>query len=812
MQSVAHSEALILPDLGSTGEPGTDTHLLRLHGAGNGAALTPDGTPIRVVLLEGAPEDAERIEHELHHAELAFTSLRAGNREEFLRALFDFQPDIILADYLLPQFSAVDALRLLAEHQLKIPLILVTACQSEEVAVQCMREGADDYIAKSALRRLPAALARAYRKTRTDREKMETETAFRRSQEQFRLITENTRDLICLVDLNFNFLYVSLSHKAVLGYEPDALLHHSCLDYIHPEDARLLQETLDEARFFRTSRQAELRFRHQHGNWLVFESAATYIYEEDGRPQRALLVSRDLSERKRAEKEIRKLAAFPRYNPNPVLEFAADGSLTYFNDAALEMARSLKKHHPQSILPLNAPTTVKMCLSTGQSKLRLETCVAGRTLSWSFFPILSNQVVHCYAEDVTERLNLELQLRQIQKMESVGQLAAGVAHDFNNILTIIQGHAGLMLSDPNAALETRESARQISLAAERAANLTRQLLMFSRKQVMQPHLVDLNEIINNVSKMLRTLLGESITLQRELHANLPAIYADPGMLEQVLVNLAVNSRDAMPRGGLLTIRTDAVTLDEAYAQAHTEARAGSFVSLSITDTGSGMDADTLSRIFEPFFTTKEIGKGTGLGLATVYGIVKQHQGWVEAQSALGAGTTFRVFIPIKSKAPLRTDESSQDRAPGGRETVLVVEDESALRELVKEILEKKGYTVIEAPNGVQALALWKTHQERVDLLLTDMMMPEGISGRDLAERLVAEKPTLKVIYTSGYSLEVVSPDCVVHEGPNFLQKPYHPETLARTVRDCLDAPPHGIPTFGPAPAARRVNGEGKKPA
>jgi two-component system cell cycle sensor histidine kinase/response regulator CckA len=395
--------------------------------------------------------------------------------------------------------------------------------------------------------------------------------------------------------------------------------------------------------------------------------------------------------------------------------------------------------------------------------------------------------VHCYAEDITESLNLEAQLRQVQKMESVGQLAAGVAHDFNNILTVIQGHAGLMLSEPNIAPGLAESARQMSAAAERAATLTRQLLMFSRKQTMQPQLLDLNEVVSNVLKMLRTLVGEQVKLNRQTAADLPPINADPGMMEQVLVNLAVNGRDAMaPQGGTLTLSTFAAPIDEAYVQGHPEAKAGYFVGLRVADTGHGMDAATLTHIFEPFFTTKEIGKGTGLGLATVYGIVKQHHGWIEVQSEVGKGATFTVYLPISTKARSGTSAATRANIPGGDETILVVEDEAPLRELVQEILEKKGYTVIEAATGAQALKMWAAHRENIELLLTDLMMPESISGRELADILLAEKPGLKIIYTSGYSLDVVSPGFVFKEGVNFLQKPYQPETLAQIVRDVLD--------------------------
>jgi len=479
--------------------------------------------------------------------------------------------------------------------------------------------------------------------------------------------------------------------------------------------------------------------------------------------------------------------AFAQFNPNPVLEFADDGSLSYFNDATLQMAKSLQRQHPHAILPQDAVAIVKMCLATGQERLHVQTTFQGRTFSWSFFPIMSRQRVHCYGEEITDRLNVEMQLRQVQKMDSVGQLAAGVAHDFNNILTIIQGHAGLLLSDGGLDSLLADSARQISLAAERASNLTRQLLLFSRKQTMQPQLLDLNEIIANVSRMLRSLVGEQVALRRNSAAALPPIHADPGMLEQVLVNLAVNARDAMPKGGELTVSTFAREIDEGYVQRHSEARKGYFVGLSVADTGCGMNASTRARIFEPFFTTKAIGQGTGLGLATVYGIVKQHQGWLEVESEVEQGTTFTIFLPASSKARSARQANQQEAPRGGDETILVVEDEASLRELVREVLRKKGYTVLEAATGVQALKVWQQHKDNIDLLLTDMMMPEGVSGSELAKKVLAEKPSLKVIYSSGYSLDVISPDFTVKEGANYLQKPYHPEALARTVRSRLDS-------------------------
>ena len=488
------------------------------------------------------------------------------------------------------------------------------------------------------------------------------------------------------------------------------------------------------------------------------------------------------------EEKNRKLAVFPRTNPNPVLEFSADGELTYSNDAAQRMAASLGEQSLLAILPPDTKVIILQCLLTGENKLNLHTSLQNRTIAWSFIPIAESKTVHCYANEITERLALEAQLRHSVKMEAVGQLAAGVAHDFNNLLTIIQGHADLLLQSQALPAATEKSLRQIWSAADRAGKLIQQLLMFSRKQVLQPRYVDLNEIISNVSPMLQRMLGEQVTFEYAPVPNLPAIYADVGMIEQVLVNLSINARDAMPNGGRLAVSAAPRVLEPVACVVNPEARPGHFVCLSVSDTGGGMDNATLSHLFEPFFTTKEVGKGTGLGLATVYGIVKQHQGWITVESKPGAGSTFTIFLPCVSKPAEVAPPQIQPPLPAatGTETLLVVEDEASLRELVVRILEICGYHIFQAQNGVEALQVWEQHKDEIDLLLTDMVMPEGISGRQLADRLQKEDPALKVIYTSGYSPGMAGKDIALLEGFNFLAKPYPPSRLAQVVRECLD--------------------------
>ena len=407
---------------------------------------------------------------------------------------------------------------------------------------------------------------------------------------------------------------------------------------------------------------------------------------------------------------------------------------------------------------------------------------------------LGDAPINCsFCRTSPTRLRLENELRQAQKMEAVGRLAAGVAHDFNNILTVILGNTALQLRDPQLDEKLSASLQQVEHAAERATALTRQLLAYSRKQIIQRRPLALNGVVEQTVAMLRRIIGEHITLDLQLTADLPPVFADPGSVDQVVMNLALNARDAMPDGGELTIWTSAVEIDEAACARDPEAALGHYICLAVHDTGSGMDAATISRIFEPFFTTKDPGKGTGMGLATAYGVLKQHGGWINVESAPQRGTTIRAFFPISTE-PVAVETSQPERLlpegpPAAGITILVVEDEDILREFVGHALSVLGYRVLLAANGREALKVWSEHPGEIDLLLTDMVMPDSISGRQLAQTLIVEKPDLKVIFTSGYSPELLGADFEQEKEHGFLAKPYLPDRLASTVATHLQRQP-----------------------
>ncbi len=639
---------------------------------------------LRILHLEDDRDYSELVKSLLEKEGYQTEIILAENREAFERALEEGGLfDIILADYLLPQYDGIEALKYARAKCPETPFLLVSGTIGEQVAIECLKSGATDYVLKLWPERLGPSVRRAVQESVERARRRQAETELMRREKYFRALTENALDILTIVNKEGFYLYNSASIQRVLDYEPKDLVGQSAFSLAHPDDLARVKRGFEEAlnhpdRLVRL----EARFRHRDGSWRYLEVV-------------------------------------------------------------------------------------------GQNRLA--------------DPEVAGVIVN--SRDVTDRRRLEEQLRQSQKMDAIGQLAGGVAHDFNNILTVIQGHVSLLQTGDSLNPKGARSAQQIGQAADRAAALTRQLLTFSRRQVLQPRRLEMNDVVSNMSKMLGRILGEDISLRLHYCGEPAVVEADSGMLEQVLLNLAVNSRDAMPKGGELAIRITLREVEPGMVAQQPEARPGKFVCLKVKDNGCGIAPENLRRIFEPFFTTKEVGKGTGLGLATVYGIVKQHQGWVEVESVVGQGTTFSVLLPRCEGELVSVPEEEIHRRNirGGSETILVVEDEAPVRELVCNLLAGQGYNILQAETGARALELWNQCKDKVDLLLTDLVMPDRVSGRELAEKLWSERPKLKVIFTSGYSADVAGKDFVLQRGLNYLQKPYHPYRLACAVRECLDA-------------------------
>ncbi|MGO8927084.1 MAG: PAS domain S-box protein [Limisphaerales bacterium] len=637
-------------------------------------------------------------------------------------------------------------------------------------------------------------------------ERIRAEQALRESEQRFRELFEGSPDAVFVEDVNGIVLDINPAACRLHGVARESLIGRNVCDLAPPERRE------DVARDFKTLVEGRLgqiegASYAQDGRVVPVEVRASRLNYAG---QAAVLLHvRDITDRKLAEAALRSSEMLF----HSVWENSADGmrltdengNMVAVNNAfcrLVGMRQEALEGKPFTVIFADSEQPERMMEEFRQRfRNRVIEPQRERRLTLRNGNVVTLEDTSSFVElrgqppmllglfrDVTAQKRLEEQLRQSQKMEAIGQLAGGVAHDFNNLLTVINGHASLLIASGGLAGVAARSAQQISQAAERAAALTRQLLAFGRRQLMQPRQLDMNEVVTNMTKMLGRILGEDIALQLNYSPQPARVQADAGMMEQVLLNLAVNSRDAMPKGGLLAIRISALEVDARRLAQHSEARAGQFVCLSVTDTGCGIPPENLRRIFEPFFTTKEVGKGTGLGLATVYGIIKQHQGWIEVESEPGKGTTFRVFLPRSLEAAeAGIERRAEPPARGGTETILVVEDEAPVRELVCNLLAGYGYQILQAESGAKALQVWRESKDRINLLLTDLVMPNQMNGRELADRLWTERPRLKVIFTSGYSADVVGEDFVLRPGINYLQKPYHPHKLALAVRDYLDA-------------------------
>jgi PAS domain S-box-containing protein len=593
---------------------------------------------------------------------------------------------------------------------------------------------------------------------------------------------------------------------SLLGYREKELLGRNWFETCMPERSRS-----DARRLFQVLLDGELAESVVHpvlsrnGEERLVAWHNTVVRDRIGNILGTLSSGEDITEQRRSEEAIRRLAAIVESSDDSIVGETLDGAILSWNKGA-ERIYGYKESEvlgrPVSLLaPPEKPTEMAEILERikrGEHIRHFETSRIAKDgqrveISLSVFPVVDREgktiAAANIARDITERRRMEEQLRQSHKMEAIGRLAGGVAHDFNNMLGVILGDSELLLSEKGIRAEQRAAVESIREAADRAATLTRQLLVFSRQQVLEPQVLDLNTVLNGVQNMLSKLAGPEIVVNLIEAPDLAAVRADPGQIMQVILNLVVNARDAMPAGGRLRIETANVMLDKSYAEAHAGTRSGPHVMLSVADNGPGMDPEILSHIFEPFFTTKQ-GKGTGMGLATAYGIIQQSGGSIWAYSEPGHGSLFKIFLPaVESLAAAETVTKVEEKEelPCGSETVLVVEDSRLLRRVTSEFLTRLGYTVLVAEDAEQALATAARHNGEIHLLLTDLAMP-GMNGQQLAENLLAERPSLKVIYTSGYAGSVLQDRNLPGGEDTFLEKPFTWQNLATKVRRLLDRP------------------------
>ena len=617
-------------------------------------------------------------------------------------------------------------------------------------------------------------------------------------EELFHLISQNAADMIAVVDMDGKRLFNSLSYTKVIGYSPEELQSSSAFEQIHPDDRERVKKATEGARYSGTGTTLEYRFRHKDGTWLVLESTSSVIRNAKGDPEKLVIVNRNITERKRAEADFRSLvegAPYGIYRASVTGRFlqvnpALRKMLGYEQEQELlsrDLAKDIFRHngeYERLIELLNKAKEVKdieMEWNTKDATPITVRCSGHSINDENGSPVY----FEVFAEDVTEKRVLERQLRMAQKMEAVGRLSGGIAHDFNNLLGVIIGYSRVLKRALGASNGLCEHAVEIEKAGERAASLTKQLLAFSRQQVLTPAILNLNALVSDMERMLPRLLGEDIAVSLELDPDLGNVKVDQSQIEQIIMNLAVNARDAMPAGGKLTIRTANFDIDQTYTRNHPGSKCGSYVLLAVADTGTGMDPETLTHMFEPFFTTKERGKGTGLGLATVYGIVKQSNGYISVDSERGKGARFEIYLPRHAGQPAVEQKPDSEERLRGSECILLVEDAEPLRNLAKTYLETSGFRVLSAGSGEEALQVTAGFGGIFDLLLTDVVMP-GMNGRVLAEQLLPRQPGMKVLYMSGYTDSFIAGHGVLEAGTHLLHKPFTDDVLIRKVRQVLD--------------------------
>ncbi len=753
---------------------------------------------LRILIVNDVPDAALEIVRELRR-EFSPSWEQVATAEEMETALDKGGWHLVLSDYLLPKFSGLHALRILQRRGIDLPFIMVSGQAGEDAAVEAMRAGAHDYLIKDRLARLIPAIKRELSEAVVRRERMEAEAALTATEARFQSLVEQSLVGIFMLQEDV-FTYVNPKFAQIFGYRPEQLIEaRSLLDLVARDDEirvvtqflRPLKELCEPLHFFFQGRRAD-----GAGVELEVNGART---ELNGSPA-VIGTLLDITQRKRAEAELSTLWRAVEQSPVSVMITGLSGRIEYVNPKVLEVTG-----YAQDELVGRTPGMLKS-ESMGRELYHelWQTISSGREwhgelhnkkksgeLFWESGSISAvknpeGRITHFVwlKEDVTERKRVIDQMRQAQKMEAVGLLAGGIAHDFNNLLTVINGYSTLIIKSLDKGAELRTEAEQILRAGERAADLTRQLLSFSRRQILEPRVLDANRQLNSVQQMLARLIGEHIALVIRLADDTGCIKIDPGQFEQVVMNLVVNARDASETGGEIAIETANCDLDEEFALQHAGSQAGSYVRISVSDRGLGMTEEVKRRLFEPFFTTKEMGRGTGLGLATVYGIVKQSGGYIEVISQPDQGARFNIYLPRVFQAPEPLEKQALDEQSAGTQTLLVVEDEPGVLALVVRILRQRGFNVLETTDPQHGVELFEQHADRIDMLLTDLVMP-SMSGPALAETLTRKKPRLPVLFMSGHTDNKLALEKMLEKGVQFLPKPFTGDGLIRKVRETL---------------------------
>ncbi|MBM2811023.1 MAG: sensor hybrid histidine kinase [Chloroflexi bacterium] len=762
---------------------------------------------LRVLVVEDNPSDTELVERQLRREFGVVETRRVETMPDLEAALTKEAWDLLLVDYSLPELSAPAALDRVSSLGLHIPAIVVSGSISDEIAGELLKAGAADFLIKDRLARLGHAARAAIEKAGWLAQARAAELSRSASEALYRNIVNSTDDAIFANTTDGLITSWNRGAERLYGYLASEMIGRP-ISLLAPGSRQSEASTIlaQVAAGTRVPHFDTVQVR-KDGSLIDVTLKVSPI--KDG--ERAIVgsssIARNITDRERARKMLieseqrlegaERLAHLGHWVWD-VLSDEVSGSDEFYRVFGLEphaipivrwaeLVEQIDPDDRESVQELVAQSIRDSVPFDYQARFRRPDGTSCVIESKAVPELNRDGRVVCMAgtaQDVTDRTQTEDSLRQAQKMEAVGLLAGGIAHDFNNLLTAIIGFSSLVMDSLPEDDPRRELVHEIADAGDRAAVLTRQLLAFSRKQILRPQLLCLNTIVADMDKLLRRVISEDIDLVTNLAPDLGATMVDPGQIEQIIVNLAVNARDAMPDGGKLTIETANVELDSTYLSQHLDATPGPYVLLVVTDTGFGMDHEIQSHIFEPFFTTKEVGRGTGLGLSTVFGIVKQSGGDIHVCSIVGRGTTFKVYLPRLDLPLTSTLARVVEEIPRGDETVLLVEDEPAVRSLARAVLESLGYTVVEVSRGADAIAAAATHPAHVDLLLTDMVMPE-MGGRELATRLMATNADIKILYMSGFSGAASIHQRTLDPSEVFLAKPFTPFALATKVREAL---------------------------